>query len=262
MKKLFLLLISLLPNFIFAQQTLHDISNAEKKSFSNARINPNAQAVDNSNFIYQRCEWKVDPAIDYINGKITTYFIPSSVITQLEFDMSDSLTCDSVIYHNTHLVFTHLAGDILQINIPSSLPASITDSVSVFYQGRPPSTGFGSFTSGMHNGTPVMWTLSEPDGAKDWWPCKQNLSDKIDSVDIIVTCPSAYRAASNGLLEHEYFSGNNRIDVWKHRFPIATYLICFAVSNYSVFTTEVPFGIDTVNVLQYAYPEDSTTAQA
>ena len=261
MKKVFLLAAFLLPQFIFAQNTLHDISNAEKKGFSNERINPASQAIDNSNFIYQRCEWNVNPSVDYINGKITTYFIPNSVITQLQFDMSDSLTCDVVKYHNTIIPFTQLPGDILQIDFPSSLPASAVDSVSVFYQGRPPSTGFGSFVAGTHNGAPVLWTLSQPNEAKTWWPCKQNLSDKVDSIDVIVTCDSAYRAASNGLLVSESISGNNRIAHWKHRYPIATYLICFAVSNYSIYTDLVPFGTDTVKVLNYVYPEDLGVAQ-
>ena len=32
-----------------------------------------------------------------------------------------------------------------------------------------------------HGGTPIIYTLSEPFGASDWWPCKQDLKDKVDS---------------------------------------------------------------------------------
>ncbi|MEI9957609.1 MAG: hypothetical protein WDM90_15230 [Ferruginibacter sp.] len=50
-------------------------------------------------------------------------------------------------------------------------------------------------------GTPVMWSLSEPYGARDWWPCKNWNDDKADSIDVFVTAPSQYTAASNGLLQ-------------------------------------------------------------
>ena len=54
-----------------------------------------------------------------------------------------------------------------------------------FYQGEPVSSGFGSFSKDIHNGTPVIWTLSEPYGAMEWWPCKQSLSDKINRVILL-----------------------------------------------------------------------------
>ena len=49
----------------------------------------------------------------------------------------------------------------------------------------------GAFTRGTHSGTPVIYTLSEPFGARDWWPCKQDLNDKINSFDIYITAPSS-----------------------------------------------------------------------
>jgi hypothetical protein len=261
MKKIVLLSLFISPIFLFSQNDLHSISHIEQKGFTGNRLAPAIQASSNSDFIYARCEWQVDPAIYYIHGKVTTDFIPDASITQMEFDLSDSLQVDSVIYHNSLITFNHNPGDILQVNFPSTLPASVIDSVSIYYQGIPPNTGFGSFNTSSHSGIPVLWTLSEPYGAKEWWPCKQNLSDKIDSVDIIVTCPSAYRAASNGILSNEFISGTNRIAIWKHRHPVAAYLVCFAVSNYSVYTNLVPFNGDTTKVINYVYPEDLLSAQ-
>jgi len=79
----------------------------------------------------------------------------------------------------------------------------VLDSVSIFYKGVPPNNGFGSFETTTHAGTPVLWTLSEPYGSRDWWPCKNGLDDKADSIDILVTTPSQYKAASNGMLQNE-----------------------------------------------------------
>jgi hypothetical protein len=37
-----------------------------------------------------------------------------------------------------------------------------------------------------NNGSNTLYTLSEPFGARDWWPCKQDLkNDKIDTIDVL-----------------------------------------------------------------------------
>jgi hypothetical protein len=259
MKKLILFL-AFIPTLLFSQSELQTISHLEQKAFSQNRIAPQIQAINNSDFIYHCCEWNIDPAVYYINGKITTYFIPNSPITQMEFDLSDSLQVDSVKYHSATISFTHNS-EILTVNFPSTLPASLVDSVTVFYQGMPPSTGFGSYDTSSHAGVPILWTLSEPYGAKDWWPCKQNLYDKIDSIDIIVTSPSIYTTASNGILVKDTVIGASRTCTWKNRHPIAAYLVCFATTNYTVYTNLVPFNGDTVKIINYVYPEDLFNAQ-
>jgi aminopeptidase N len=108
-----------------------------------------------------------------------------------------------------------------------------------------------------------MWSLSEPYGARDWWPCKNGLDDKADSIDVMVTHPSIYKAASNGLLQSEAAaSGGKTITHWKHRYPIASYLICFAVTNYSVFNNTVQLGNTTLPMQTHCYPESQAVFQA
>jgi hypothetical protein len=243
-----------------AQYSLRSLADAEAKSNS-ARLNPpTIQAVNNSDFVYQRCEWQVDPVVNYIDGKITTYFIPGSSISNIQFDLSVALTVDSIVYHSNNLVFAH-AFNILDGTFPSALPANVIDSVSVYYHGTP-DTSIRGFHLDVHgpNNDAVMWTLSEPYGAMNWWPCKQNLSDKIDSIDILVTAPFWNEVASNGVLVNDVTFAVQRQWTWKHRHPIPAYLVCFAVSNYSIFTFDVQYAGDTVQVINYVYPEDSAIA--
>ncbi|MEP7170828.1 MAG: M1 family aminopeptidase, partial [Bacteroidota bacterium] len=107
-----------------------------------------------------------------------------------------------------------------------------------------------------------MWSLSEPYGSRDWWPCKNSLVDKIDSIDIIVTTPQAYRDASNGVLISEIPSGNNKIYHWQSHYPIASYLVAIGVTNYAVYSDFVPLTVDSIEVLNYVYPEDLASAQS
>lgn len=219
-------------------------------------------AANNYNIVYNRCYWEVDPAINFIKGAITTYFKPSiQNFKLLEFDLISSLHIDSIKYKQATLSYTQQTEDILQITFPTTLAINTLDSLTVYYKGVPSGNGFGSFIQAKHDTTSIIWTLSEPFGAKTWWPCKQNLSDKIDSIDVYVNTPSAYRVASNGLLFSENSSGTNKIFHWKSRYPIAAYLVAIAVTNYAVYSDFVPLGTKTLQVLNYVYPENLSATQ-
>ena len=107
-----------------------------------------------------------------------------------------------------------------------------------------------------------MWTLSQPYGARDWWPCKQTLSDKIDSLDVYVTCPAAYRSAGNGLRVAEYLDASGqKVCHWRHRYPIATYLVCMAVTDYVEYFDYADIQSGTLPIQNYVYAEELTYAQ-
>nr|WP_321354073.1 M1 family aminopeptidase [uncultured Draconibacterium sp.] len=245
--------------FISDKIALEESRNFQLKS--NFIENPNNSLTD---FIYQRMEWDVDPAIRYISGKVTTYFkSKTELLNTIEFDLSDSLTVDSVFIGNNLASFIHQNNKI-QVNLPESLLLNQLDSVSIFYQGIPPTSGSGSFETSFHGTefTPVLWTLSEPYGAMEWWPCKQSLTDKIDSIDVIVTTPEQYKTASNGILVSETVNTSTRTMLWRHRFPIATYLVAIAVTNYERYSDflETENG-DSIEILNYVYPEDLEDAK-
>jgi aminopeptidase N len=156
-------------------------------------------------------------------------------------------------------------GDKLLLHFSEPLTLNEIDSVAVYYQGEPNSTGFGSFTQAWHgtDTVPIIWTLSEPYGAKEWWPCKQSLSDKIDSIDVFVTSPEQYRTASHGILVSETVTEGKRTMHWKHRHPITTYLVAIAVTNYIEYSDflELEDGRQ-IEILNYVYPESEMHARA
>jgi aminopeptidase N len=211
---------------------------------------------------YVRATWSVDPAVLGISGTVTAYFVATQALTTLVLDMSDTLVLDGVTYQNAPLAATLAPGDSLVIPLPTELTMGTLDSVTVLYHGAPRITGFGSFGLGAQNsGSPALWTLSEPYGAKEWWPCKQDLNDKIDSCDLYITTPSSYRAGSNGLLVSETTDGGNTTYHWKHRYPIAHYLISMAVADYIVFTRDIIIGADTIPMLTYAWDTNPAMAE-
>lgn len=253
-------LLYLIPCIAFSQTpyTSEDIAAMEGRRHS--RIFSSGENITgaSANFDtkYYRCEWEVDPAVRALKGKVTSYFLLNTASTSISFDLMSPLVVDSVTQRGSKLTFTHI-NNVLQVNFTGTINAGITDSVSIFYGGVP-RVADGSFERQLHAGVPIIWTLSEPYGSRDWWPCKNGLDDKTDSIDIIIKHPSGVKAVANGMLQSETPTdgGTKTLTSWKHRYPIASYLVAFAVTNYSVFSNSVSLGAVNLPMQTYCYPED------
>ncbi|MBN2637035.1 MAG: T9SS type A sorting domain-containing protein [Prolixibacteraceae bacterium] len=241
---------------------IDEINAREKESFKNKSAFSEASNYSQYDLIYQRMKWQINPALRYIDGEIISYIkSKTEELFQIEFDLTNALTIDSVISHGNRIDFIHANNKII-IPLVVQLKNEEIDSLKIYYHGEPDENGFGSFAKGVHNDIPVLWTLSEPFGAKDWWPCKQSLVDKIDSVDIIVTSPEQYLTASNGVLASNTINNGLRIMHWKHRYPIATYLVAIAVTNYTVYNDTLHFEDGRIlKIENYVYPENIETAK-
>lgn len=235
----------------------------ETKMLMDKKLPGTRFAGKNVDIVYQRAYWEVDPAIVYIRGAITSYFKPViSGVGTISFDLSDSLTVDSVHYHSQNAIFQRTIPNQVEIVFETPLPVGLIDSLTVFYQGVPQyGVGHGSFEQGFHDNYPVVWTFSQPYGSGDWWPCKNDLSDKIDSLDIFVKTPLPNRVASVGVLVDSIPDGDFTVYHWKHRYPVAACLVGIAVTNYVSFSDYVEINGKTLEVLNYVYPEELNTVR-
>ncbi len=218
------------------------------------------QQTGNYDIVYHRLEWDIDPGRYFIKGKVTSYFIPTSDgFDQINFDLTQELNVTDVQFRGEVVAFSQTTEDLLEIYLPETVLTGELDSVIIEYQGEPAvGQPFESFVRGFHGpaGDPIIWTLSEPFGAKNWWPCKQTLNDKIDSIDVYVRTPSEFRAASNGILAGERKEGDLTVYHWKHRYPITTYLVAIAVTNYRAYSDFVELKDGRLlEILNYVYPE-------
>jgi aminopeptidase N len=266
MKRIFLALV-ILFNKVNAQieiplcKSTNDIANNERNAFLRTFKANRSFASSNFQVTYYRCVWDIDPSVRFIKGNITSHFITNASANSITFDLSSQLTVDSVYFHKGKIGFSRPGTDLLQINFSTSINAGQKDSVTIFYKGVPPNTGFGSFNLTTHSGVPVLWTLSEPYGSKEWWPCRNGVDDKADSIDIIISCPNAYRISSNGMLVNESDNGITRTAFYKHRYPVASYLVAFAVTNFKVLNHSVQLGAVNLPMITYCYPENENSFQ-
>lgn len=202
----------------------------------------------------------IDPAIEPFEGSVLTQFrftgVPSS---SLGMELSTAFTVDSVLFDGVPAAYEHTGEYTLRIFCPSGLTTGGIHSAEVFYRGIPPQgEGFGSVGRIPHNGYPAFWTLSEPYGCRDWWPGRNDLFDKADSMRMNIRTPASFRVASNGILISEEVSGASRTTIWEHRHPIAPYLIALAITNYQVHTDTAYPGGQPLPVINYLYPETAS----
>ncbi len=218
----------------------------------------NSRTGLNIDIVYTRFEWDVDPSVRYISGNVLHHFKAIENLESILLELNDNMVIDSVIFRNRQVECNFVSNHEFVINLEVLVEAGRMDSVRIYYQGEPiQNSGFGSFEIKEHNGVPAMWTLSEPFGAKDWWPGKNDLTDKIDSIDVYIRCPLPYNGVSHGLLQSVIEEGDKKVTHFRHRYPIASYLVAFAVSNYVIFPQQAILGHDTLPIINYVYPEDS-----
>lgn len=235
---------------------LDPIVKSEKKSASSKMTlvtNPN---TDNYDIQYHRLRFRVNPAIQFIDGEITTKYIAKENMNTITFDLSNDLVVSAVKQRGEVLNFTRSTTNELVINLPITQNTGVLDSLSVTYSGVPPTSGFESFVTSQHSGSPVLWTFSEPFGAMEWWPCKQDLNDKADSIDVFITTPSINVAVSNGLERSKKDNGDGTHTThFHHGYPIPAYLIAIAATNYTVYTQQAGTVPNQFPVINYIYPE-------
>jgi len=196
-----------------------------------------------------------------ISGALETKLTAKEAFSSFYFNLSHLLTVDSIRSDHSNLMgFTHLNDSIL---IQLQAPLTIGDSLifTLYYGGMPIQANSDSFTFTTRNGKPHIWTLSEPYGARDWFPVYDYPNAKADSVNLWITVPNNLTVASNGLLAEKTESETKTEFHWKHRYPISPYLISLAIAEYNLVEYDYtdPIG-NTFPIQHYIYSDISANS--
>jgi len=186
------------------------------------------------------------------------------------FELQDALNISDIfvnedIYDSTFnlsLSYQH-ENDAIFIKLDREYSEGEVFSIVIHYGGEAGQNR--GFFAGISNardpdyGFDVTYTLSEPHNARDWFPVKQVLEDQIDSVRFSLNCNKDLMAASNGTLVNiEEGSRNTHIFTWLTNYPLAYYLLSFAVADYRdlSFKAGLSGEGDSVLVQNYIYDTD------
>jgi aminopeptidase N len=195
--------------------------------------------------------WKFDTASRSVAGRARVRArstIPS--LTVMRLDLANTMSVGQVIHNLLPAAFSH-AGGSLDITLDRSYSLGQEFEVEVEYGGTPAQ----NLTFDSHGGQPVIYSLDEPVGARQWFPCRDIPEDKA-TADITITVPGDMTAVSNGLLTETVLNADGtRSTTWEETYPISTYLISVAATNYSLLEETYASASGTMPVVHYVYPE-------
>ncbi len=198
--------------------------------------------------------------------RFTTADDLSGTLTILQLDLAPEMAVSGIHDRDGPLTFTHTE-ELLSIPLRRPLARGAVDSLTVAWSGQPPRHG--SFAAGLmfrtHNPgaeVPIIASLSQTWSAHSWWPCKDHPADKAQ-VTLAVTVPDTLSAVSNGTLISSTPAdpGWWRFQ-WREAFPLPTYLVSVAVSNYSSWSEDCQPAVGPPVRLEYhLFPEDRANAE-
>ncbi len=219
--------------------------------------------VDQSNYDLETVLLRltVDPNVAELSGEVVLSFTATRELSTMYLDFANGMNATQISSNTGDVSMSHEPNDLLKIDFATAIPAGQTATITIAYNGDPVGTGFGSYAREQHNGSGIIWTLSEPYGAKSWWPTKQDLIDKIDQTSFSITVPEDYQTVANGLKGATTLADGFKTDIWQHNYPIPAYLIAFAVTNYQVYSQSFEGARRTFPIDNYFYPENFETAK-
>ncbi|MEO8188470.1 MAG: M1 family metallopeptidase, partial [Burkholderiaceae bacterium] len=196
----------------------------------------------------------LDPVAHTVRGAVgIEAHVGAYPISSVLLDLDAPMIVDSVHVGGASATYQHV-GDDLTVQLGRSFDPGELFRIDVFYAGVP------NGSSAMHfdtpGGEPLIWTVSEPFGARTWWPCQDTPADKADSVDVDVTLPTALTAISNGTLAGTSNPGGGKTTYhWRERYPIVPYLVSIAAHPYvALHTTYTPLAGGSMPVTLWSFP--------
>jgi aminopeptidase N len=254
MRYIILFLVSMLIHTLYAQD-MEALIKGERAAYEGIRNFKSKRTGSAYDVTYQKMTLAIDPGVVNIVGNIYSELtILEEDARLIAYDLTSNMIVDSIWVDGVKSTNFSTLNDVISITLDRR---SMSDRVStrVFYRGNPTLSDQRAFVFDSQPTGRIAWTLSQPYGAYGWWPCKQQLYDKIDSFDMEITVPKGDKAAGLGTLERVDTLADERLVFhWKHRHPVATYLVAVAVSNYYEESHYIQLvGGDSVYMLDYLY---------
>jgi aminopeptidase N len=235
-----LILFNFITILLFAQENATSCSKQTKQNslLKTATLNA-SQIVETEKYDvhFYSLNLNMTNTSSYLSGTAEIHAKANANLDSALFELYPSMIISEVRVNGLVVNFSRL-GTAVKVPVNSSVNQNFI--IEISYSGNPPTAqtnplGGSGMTAGTSPswGNKVVWSLSEPFSAYEWFPCKQSLRDKADSSFVAVTVPDTCKAGSNGVLINTVPLGNGftRYE-WKNTHAIDYYLISVAVAKY------------------------------
>jgi hypothetical protein len=186
---------------------------------------------------------QVDPDTKSIQGNTIIRFRSINDFKLFQIDLFANMKIEKIVFHKTTLGYTRKY-DAVFVQFPAMIKQGAVEEIQIFYSGNPQLPDISSLSGGFiwaqdKNGKPWIETVVQGSGASLWWPCKDHLSDKPDSMHITVTVPSGLTAISNGRFLGKIELPNQQVQFkWGVSYPMNNYSAVLYIGDYVHFSDQ------------------------
>ncbi len=227
-----------------------------------------APGSERYDILRSQLDLRLDTNNGAVDGSVTHVFASLDDTLQtvvIDFSTAHGLGVDSVTRGADALPY-QIDGDAVLVRLPAAVATGVEDSVTVAWSGVPSSPDWRRGLWLEDHGpddAPIYGSMSQPAYAKYWWPCKDRPDDKIDRLVMRYTVRDDMVAAAPGLLQGTTPANPGWVTYeWLSTYPIASYLVSVAVSDYVSWTEACVTTLGTnVPVVNFVYPEDESDAR-
>ncbi len=244
-----------------AKSKIHH-NHATQKNFLIQQLQNSNSLLNQYDVKFHHLNLNLERNTTYISGYVRTLAkVTSTQLDSFAFVLHQNHIIDSVYINGVKENNIVKMDSLVKVKITTPVLQNNLIDVYIYYHGTAPSLT-GALGNGFDTGTSpswgneVTWSLSQTRGAYHWWPCKQDLRDKIDSAWIFVTSDSTNMVGSNGVLTNVVTIGNKKRYEWKTKYPIDYYLISVAVAKYKpyiIYAKPQYLVNDSILILNYIY---------
>lgn len=197
----------------------------------------------------------LDPAVRFLEG--TTVIRVSgtaATTTALALDFDDSYTLLDVSRDGLPIVPISFAGSQLVLPLTPPVKREGRATLSIHYRGVPPSYSALSFWK--HASAYAVSSVAEPFGARTFWPCVDEPSDRALTT-VHATVPDGYVVASAGTVTSSAPNSGKTTFTWRLPQPISTYLVSLNVANFETLSDSYVSrdGTSEMPITSYILPE-------
>ena len=204
-------------------------------------LEPSTQEIERADSLtgFDITKYVINLAIDtqsqYITGMVEAQVTPEWPLDSIQYELeSDSLHVYSVLLNDAPVAFTHANG-LVSIPLP---PAQRTPFVTKVYYSGHPRRSPSPYNIGLIFTPSAVYTLSNPDAGRYFWPSYDHPWDKA-LVDWNISIRSDWLVAANGIRTGITDNGDGtHTHHWVSSYPIATYVMGFAAAPYIEFAQQ------------------------
>jgi aminopeptidase N len=237
-----------------------------QKSYGKAANNQQLNLMNGYDVKFHHINLNIERNSTVISGNVRT--IAQVVVETLDtfgFELHSNHIIDSVVNSTgERLTVQHQSNFGYVVFNQPKIKNSLVD-VNIYYHGDASVTASAAIGSGFTTGTSTRWgnqatwSLSQPYSAYEWFPCKQALQDKIDSVYTYVTTSNENKVGAIGLLKNVINLPNNKVQYqWQSTLAVDYYLISVAVAKYVEYNTYAHIDGDSMLIQDYIYDNPAT----